>query len=158
MNNNLKTFLFILLAVFLVSGGLIFMSSKSKKDSNASVETVGDDGGVAGVSTQEDQKDSAYIEKLAKFMTEKGMVLFGAYWCPHCNDQKKLFGDAIKYIDYVECDEKGPNANPDECIAQGIEGYPTWIYQGQKHSGYKSFAELAQIVGFNDNTATPEQQ
>jgi glutaredoxin len=156
MSNNLKTFLFILLAVFLVSGGLIFMSSKSKKEPTANLETSQEEGGVAGASTQtkEEQKDSAYIEKLAKFMSEKGMVMYGAYWCPHCNDQKKLFGEAFKYIDYVECDAKGPNGNPDECVTQGIEGYPTWIYQGKKYSGYKTFSELAQIVGFNEDSAS----
>lgn len=154
MSNNLKTFLFILLAVFLVSGGLIFISAKSKKSADGNTTTQNENGGVAGASTQdeknEEKKDSAYIEKLAKFMSEKGMVMFGAYWCPHCQDQKKLFGDAFKYVDYVECDEKGPNANPDECVANGIEGYPTWVYQGQQYGGYKSFSELAKIVGFNE--------
>jgi hypothetical protein len=154
MNHNLKTFLFILLAVFLVSGGLIFISAKSKKSADSNTVSQNENGGVAGASTQdtknEEKKDSAYIEKLAKFMSEKGMVMFGAYWCPHCIDQKKLFGDAVKYIDYVECDAKGPNANPDECVANKIEGYPTWMYNGQQYGGYKSFSELAKIVGFNE--------
>ena len=156
MSNNLKTFLFILLAVFLVSGGLIFMGSKSKKSADNNSTSSQEIGGVAGASTNEESKDNGYIERLAKFLNEKGMVMYGAYWCPHCNDQKKLFGDAVEFVDYVECDEKGPNANPDECIAKGIEGYPTWIYQDKQYSGYKSLSELAAIVGFND-TQTPEE-
>lgn len=159
MNNNLRTFLFILLAVFLVSGGLIFMSSKSKKTADNNGLTTEENGGVAGASTadknaEDSNKDDAYKEKLAKYMTEKGMAMYGAYWCPHCQDQKKLFGDSFKYVDYVECDAQGPNANPDECTAKGVEGYPTWIYQGQKYSGYQSLSALAKIVGFNDSSTT----
>lgn len=154
MNNNLRTFLFVLLAVFLVSGGLIFMGAKSKKSADSNLANQTENGGVAGASTQDgsgaETKDTAYIEKLAKFMSEKGLVMYGAYWCPHCQDQKKLFGDAWQYVDYVECDEKGPNANPQECAANGITGYPTWIYNGEKISGAKSLSELAQIVGFNE--------
>jgi hypothetical protein len=163
MSNNLKTFLFILLAVFLISGGLIFISAKSKK--TADNTNTSDNGTVAGASTQDQSGDSttadpSYLEQLAKFMTEKGMAMYGAYWCSHCQAQKQLFGDAFQYVDYVECDAQGPNGNPNECTAQGIEGYPTWIYQGKKYEGQKTLAELAQIVGFNQtdtNTDTTAQ-
>lgn len=160
MSSNTKTFLFIVILVILVAGGLIFFASRNKTvtDNNNS---TGDNGVVAGASTeQQPSYDSAYIEKLAKFLSEKGAVMYGAYWCPHCQDQKKLFGDAVKYIDYVECDAKGPNANPDECVAQGIDGYPTWIYQGKKFSGTQSLADLAKMVGFSEEPAaatTPQQ-
>lgn len=170
MSNNLKTFLFILLAVFLVSGGLIFMSTKSKKTADTGTT---ENGGVAGASTVDntlnpENKDSSYIEKLAKFMTEKGLTMYGASWCSHCQAQKKAFGDAVKYIDYVECDASSPNANPEECknvaytdsqgkSTTGISGYPTWIYQGHSYEGEQSLSQLAQIVGFNDDGSTPAQ-
>jgi thiol-disulfide isomerase/thioredoxin len=150
--NNTKTFIVVLVAVVLVAAGLIFLSSKNKgADNNVAVNAtdMSTSGTVAGASTEDNAYDAATIEKLAKFMTEKGMILYGAYWCPHCQDQKKEFGDAIQYIDYVECDAKGTEANPEECVAQGIEGYPTWIYQGTKYSGLKSLSELAKIVGFS---------
>ena len=150
--NNTKTFIIVLVAVILVAGGLIFLSSRNNgvdDKGNVSVDTGSTSGTVAGASTEDNAYDAATIEKLAKFMTEKGMILYGAYWCPHCQDQKKEFGDAIQYIDYVECDAKGAEANPEECVAQGIEGYPTWIYQGTKYSGLKSLSELAKIVGFS---------
>lgn len=147
MNSNLKMFSLVILAVVLVAGGLIFLGGKIQN--KIAADSASENGLVAGVST-EDGKDSAYIEKLAKFTAEKGMVLYGAYWCPHCKDQKKMFGDAFQYVDYVECDPKGANANPDECTAAGIEGYPTWIYQGQQYSGAQSLSQIAKIVGFSE--------
>jgi thiol-disulfide isomerase/thioredoxin len=147
--NNTKTFVIVLVAVILVAGGLIFLSSRGKADDNVKVTDGITSGTVAGASTEDSSFDAASIEKLAKFLTEKGMIMYGAYWCPHCQAQKKAFGDAFQYVDYVECDAQGPEANPDECVAQGIEGYPTWIYQGTKYSGEKSLSDLAKIVGFS---------
>lgn len=144
MGNN-KINLFIGAAVVVVVAGLGIIFYASGKTNNDSAKMF-DNGTVAGASTQ--GKSSAYLEALAKHLSEKGMVLYGAYWCPHCKDQKAAFGDAFKYIDYVECDAKGPNANPDECVAKKIEGYPTWIYQDKQYSGFQSLDKLAEITGF----------
>ena len=145
--SNAWKFILIIIAVAAVSGGLIFYASRSNnsKDNN----TASTSGTTTGENT-----DPAYIIKLAQFLTAKGMIMYGAYWCPHCKDQKALFGDAFKYVDYVECDPQGPNANPDECTAQGIDGYPTWIYQGTKYSGEQALSKLADIVGFTDSSDT----
>ncbi len=151
MSKNSKTFFLVVALVVLVSGGLIFMASRSSKDKNDTSQNEKIEGDVAGASTEGNNYSAQYIENLAKTLTEKGMVMYGAYWCHHCQDQKKAFGDAVKYIDFVECDSKGQNANPDECVAQGIESYPTWVYQGKKYTGYKTLSELAQIVGFTEN-------
>jgi len=152
MNKNTKIFIFLVIGIVVLAGGIIFFSSRGNSSGQNNTAQTETDGTVAGTSTtdQSENYDNAYIEKLAKFMTGKGMVLYGAYWCPHCQDQKAMFGDALKYIDYVECDAGGPNANPDECVAQGIEGYPTWVYQGKKYSGTKSLSDLAKIVGFSE--------
>jgi len=72
--------------------------------------------------------------------------LYGAYWCPHCKDQKALFGESVKYINYVECDASGENAKPEECQAAGITGYPTWIINNQKYEGFKKLEELASLT------------
>lgn len=162
MSNNTKTFLFVVLAVILVASGLIFLSSRSKKATSNNTASTADNGTVAGASTSNntlnpDNFSTSYIAELAKALAAKGMVMYGAYWCPHCKDQKAVFGDAFQYVDYVECDAGGPNANPDECNAKGITGYPTWIYNGTKYEGEQSLSKLAQIIGFNsptDSTAT----
>lgn len=151
MNTNTKIFLTVFACILVVTGGLIFFSNRQKQANLSGSQSSGD---VAGANTTDENKDPAYLEKLAKYMSDKGMVMYGAYWCPHCQDQKKAFGDAFQYVDYVECDPQGPNANPDECTAKGIDGYPTWIYQDQKYSGFKSLSDLAGIVGFSDSTSS----
>ena len=45
---------------------------------------------------------------LANHLKSRGSVMYGAYWCPHCQHQKELFGkEAWALIDYVECSPKG---------------------------------------------------
>ena len=155
MNNSLKTFVIIAILIIAVSAGLIiYAGSKNKNNEQVSSSENGD---VAGVSTNDSLDDTSgaptesadYIVALAKDLSAKGMVMYGAYWCSHCKEQKEAFGDAFQYIDYVECDAQGPSGNPDECQAQGVEGCPTWIYQGVKYSGTQSLAKLAEIVGFS---------
>jgi hypothetical protein len=81
---------------------------------------------------------------LAKCLTDSGAVMYGAYWCPHCQEQKKMFGEDAGLINYVECDAKGENGNPELCQQQGITGYPTWIFgNGERVAGAMSLSELA---------------
>ena len=141
-----KTYLFLGAAIIVVLAALsIIFYSTDKANSPAEVSDTDQTGTVAGAMTQD---EALYVEALAKHLSDVGMVMYGAFWCHFCEDQKKMFGDAWKYIDYVECDAKGENGNPDECLAQGIEGYPAWTYQGQKYSGAQSFDDLATITGF----------
>jgi hypothetical protein len=63
-------------------------------------------------------------DAFAKCLTAKGLTMYGAVWCPHCQDQKALFGDSFKYIKYVECPD-----NTQLCIDKNIQGYPTWIME-----------------------------
>ena len=32
--------------------------------------------------------------------------MYGAYWCPHCQAQKKVFGESFQYVPYVECTQQ----------------------------------------------------
>jgi hypothetical protein len=85
---------------------------------------------------------------LAKCLTAGGAKFFGAYWCPHCAEQKKLLGDTLSLITYVECDAKGTNPNPEACKAAGIQGYPTWKMAGKQDlTGSQSFTQLAAWSG-----------
>ena len=56
--------------------------------------------------------------------------MYGAEWCSHCKNQKKLFGNSFQYVNYVDCDK-----NSKECKEAGISGYPTWKVNGQNYSG-----------------------
>lgn len=80
--------------------------------------------------------DSASAEgkydAFAKCLTEKGVKMYGAYWCGHCQNQKKAFGDSFKYVNYIECADPNSQKQLDVCAKEGIEGYPTWEFPAEK--------------------------
>lgn len=154
MKNKWISFGIIAAIIIVVVGATIALSRSDKNNSTKIADdTTTDRGKVEGVTNNDSEASDNYKEALAKYLTQKGAVLYGAYWCPHCQDQKKEFGDALKYVDYVECDPSGENANPDECKAKDIESYPTWIYEGKKYTGIQSLSDLAQMVGFNGDSS-----
>jgi hypothetical protein len=88
-------------------------------------------------------------DQLAECLTEKGAVMYGAYWCSNCERQKLDFGSSFQYINYVECAEGDPEgkAQPQVCEEKGITGYPTWIADGQKLVGRQPLNKLAELTG-----------
>jgi hypothetical protein len=71
----------------------------------------------------------------------------GAYWCPHCQEQKHKFGDAAGFLPYVECDSKGRNAQPECCERAGVRVFPTWVIGAERHEGVLSLEALAATSG-----------
>ena len=63
------------------------------------------------------------LDFFAQCLSDKGVVMYGAEWCAHCQNEKKAFGGSFQYINYVECPK-----DPDKCLAAGIGGYPTWVF------------------------------
>lgn len=87
--------------------------------------------------------DSSYLDSFAKCLTEKQVTMYGASWCSHCQNQKKLFGSAFQFATYVECTE-----NEKLCLDRGVEAFPTWINgAGLKKTGELSLAQLAEFSG-----------
>ena len=90
---------------------------------------------------------------LAEHLTAIGAKKYGAFWCPHCYEQKQLFGkEAFSEIDYVECDPQGENPQRDTCMAAGIQSYPTWEINGELYPGTKTPQELAELSNFTNET------
>ncbi len=86
---------------------------------------------------------------LARHLTQTGAVMYGAYWCSHCHDQKELFGkQAFQDINYVECDPGGKNPQPDLCREKGVKSYPTWEIKAQIYSGTRPLTELGRLSGY----------
>lgn len=85
----------------------------------------------------------------AKCLTEKNTVMYGAYWCSHCEDQKQMFGkEGFKEVNYVECDRRGKNAKPELCLAKNISSTPTWEFgDGSRMKGKLPFEVLSQKTG-----------
>lgn len=86
---------------------------------------------------------STTLEQFAGCITAAKAVFYGADWCPHCQNQKTLFGDAIKTVKYIECDQ-----NSEACNEQQITGYPTWIIDNTTRLiGTQSLASLGKATG-----------
>lgn len=91
--------------------------------------------------------------ELAKRLNEKGVTMYGAYWCPHCSRQKEVFGaEAWSIMNYVECSPKGYGFQGTK-MCKGVDGYPTFKDKNGKLinvSGEQSLQSLAQLVGYAD--------
>ncbi|MFZ9147674.1 vitamin K epoxide reductase family protein [Vulcanococcus sp.] len=86
---------------------------------------------------------------LAEHLTAGGAKLYTAYWCPHCHEQKELFGQqATAKLEVIECAPDGRNSQKELCESKKIEGYPTWEINGQLDSGVKPLAKLAELSGY----------
>ena len=86
---------------------------------------------------------------LAKHLTATGAKKYGAFWCPHCYEQKQLFGkEAFAEINYFECDAQGKNPQREACIAAGIKSFPTWEIDGKFYPGTKTAEELAKLSNY----------
>lgn len=87
---------------------------------------------------------------LAEHLDDVGATMYGAYWCPHCHDQKQLFGQtAATTVDYVECaEDDNPRQQTEACAAAGIMSYPSWEINGEVLSGTRSLNELADLTGY----------
>lgn len=111
------------------------------------ISVLGIYSGIEGEGTSA-SSGSAQVQ-LAQHLADIDAQMFGAYWCSHCQNQKKMFGkEAFKKIDYVECDPKGENPRPQLCKEANIEGFPTWKIKGEFYSGERTLEDLAQLSGY----------
>ena len=98
--------------------------------------------------TSESTKESI---ELAKYLTDKGVVKYSAYWCPNCLNQSELFGkQAYKELNVVECARDGINSQTQLCIDKKIKGFPTWEINGKLILGVLSLKELSKLTGFKN--------
>ncbi len=70
----------------------------------------------------------------ARCITRAGARYYTAAWCPHCARQSKLFGNAIRYVNVVDC----------TAGCTGVDSFPTWTFRdGSRLSGVATLDELA---------------
>jgi len=106
-------------------------------------------GPTPGVGWKITSKSGPSEMALAQHLKEVGATKYGAYWCPHCHEQKQLFGEeAFAIVPYVECAKPGGNGQTQECRAAGIQSYPTWEIDGQLYRGTQTLDELADATGY----------
>jgi hypothetical protein len=84
---------------------------------------------------------------LSDWLRKRGVIFYGAWWCPACFQQKNLFGkQAGNQLPYVECDKE--EAGRERCSAAGVRVFPTWVHGGQRLEGVQTVEELKAWSGF----------
>lgn len=92
--------------------------------------------------SDEEKKPKTGLDRFAQCLTENGATMYGLESCPHCQEQKKMFGSSFKFIDYIECSEMGST-----CSQKGITSVPVWIVDGKRLKGVQSLDDLAEETG-----------
>lgn len=97
-------------------------------------------GGLIYVMTQPGKYDT-----FAQCLEDEGAIFYGAFWCPHCQDQKSQFGVSKKHLPYVECSTPDAKDMTQQCKDEGIDGFPTWKFaDGSTESGVLSMERLSE--------------
>jgi len=123
-HNSMKKFIYILIGLLFI-GGVIFLVVSPGRT-------------VAGK-----------YDSFAKCIDASGAKFYGAFWCPHCQAQKAMFGNSVKYLPYIECSTPDGTGQTQVCIDKGITTYPTWYFSGTTTPvvGTQELASLASSTG-----------
>ena len=91
---------------------------------------------------------------LARRLRERGVLFYGAWWCPACFRQKNLFGqEAGNQLPYIECEKT--DADRQRCERVGIKAYPTWVLGQRRMEGVLSLEALDRWLGESPKSPAP---
>ncbi len=91
---------------------------------------------------------SGQYDALAQCSAKNGVKFYGAYWCPHCQRTKALFGSSASLLPYVECSTADGQGQTQICKDNNITGYPTWVRSdGSRMTGENTLAQWAAFSG-----------
>ena len=136
MNNNVKIFILI---IFLLIVGVI---------------------GTVLVRSNATPPGPGVYDAFTQCLKDKGAIFYGAFWCPHCQSQKKLFGSSVPLLPYIECSTADGNGQTQICKDKNIASYPTWDFaDGSRLTGEVPLAQLAEktscALGTSDTATVP---
>lgn len=98
------------------------------------------------------------LDVFTQCLADKGLKFYGAFWCPHCQAQKKLFGTSEKLLPYIECSTPDAQEQTEVCKEKKIDGYPTWEFpDGTRQNGEIELSVLSKKSSCplpTDKTAT----
>jgi len=87
-------------------------------------------------------------DSFAKCLASTNTKMYGLYWCPHCAEQKAMFGRAFQHVPYVECAIKGSHDLAPACRAAGVKLFPAWQFGNNPPvSGVFPLEELSDKTG-----------
>lgn len=89
---------------------------------------------------------------LAQCLNDKGVVYYKSVRCSNCKRQEKLFGEAYKMLNSVECHPDEPDGNPQLCLQKKVDRTPTFILEPQNQEikrleGLQPLEVLADFAG-----------
>jgi hypothetical protein len=94
------------------------------------------------------RKRGTRLDGFAQCVAAKQAKMYGAYWCPHCAEQKEMFESSFKYVPYVECGVPGSRDEAQVCKDAGIKHFPTWEFAGgERQEGTEPLSLLATKTG-----------
>ena len=68
------------------------------------------------------------LDTFATCLKDSGTKFYGTFWCPHCQNQKAMFGSSAKLLPYIECSTPDGKDQLQVCTEAGVTGYPTWMF------------------------------
>lgn len=87
------------------------------------------------------------LDGFAQCIADSGAKFYGAFWCPHCESQRDMFGNSKRLLPYIECSTPNAQAQTAACLRAGVESYPTWdLADGTRITGVQSFENLAEMT------------
>src|SRR6266478_4861469 len=88
------------------------------------------------------------LDAFAQCLAAKQVKMYGAYWCPHCAEQKEMFESSFQYVPYVECGVPGSREEAPLCKDAGIKHFPTWQFaDGERREGTQPLPALGTKTG-----------
>jgi hypothetical protein len=89
-------------------------------------------------------------DEFARCLSKHDVKMYGAYWCPHCSEQKAMFDASFKYVPYIECGLPGNTSQLQQvCADAGIKHFPTWQFppMGERVEGAIQLEDLSLRTG-----------
>ncbi|OGG53532.1 hypothetical protein A2851_03755 [Candidatus Kaiserbacteria bacterium RIFCSPHIGHO2_01_FULL_53_29] len=89
------------------------------------------------------------LDGFAQCLKDKGVIFYGAFWCPHCQRTKAMFGSSAKLLPYVECSTPDGQGQTQICVDKKITSYPTWVFLNSTTTltGERTLQELSSASG-----------
>jgi len=97
-------------------------------------------------------KADGKYDTFAQCLAAKDIKFYGAFWCPHCQQQEQWLGASRQKLAteglYVECSTPDAKSQTKICVDNNITGYPTWVFpDGTRLTGEQKLADLAAKSG-----------
>ena len=133
----------ITIAFLVLLGGLIWSNQVDPSKASGIIDPIQKSSPLVTTKSSKQKID------FAKFLNKNKIIMYSAYWCPHCHDQKQLFGKkATEELSIIECAKDGINNQYELCQEKEIDGFPSWEINNKIYTGTRDLKELVNITNY----------